>query len=133
MADTDLASKVLRLTSENRYLRKRLVAKTKSWRELGLQLRHTMILCDSLRLRMKMLETENNKLLGGYKSLLGKSKARYELMKEAERRYRESLGNPEREGEKEISTNIQEQNIQVIFMLIFIIILFCFILYKLHK
>ena len=133
MADTDLASKVLRLTSENRYLRKRLEAKTESWRELGLQLRHTMILCDSLRLRMKMLETENNKLLGGYKSLLGKLKARYELMKEAERRYRESLGNPEREGEKEISTNIQEQNIQVIFMLIFIIILFCFILYKLHK
>ena len=133
MADTDLASKVLRLTSENRYLRKILEAKTESWRELGLQLRHTMILCDSLRLRMKMLETENNKLLGGYKSLLGKLKARYELMKEAERRYRESLGNPEREGEKEISTNIQEQNIQVIFMLIFIIILFCFILYKLHK
>ena len=133
MADTDLASKVLRLTSENRYLRKILEAKTESWRELGLQLRHTMILCDSLRLRMKMLETENNKLLGGYKSLLGKLKSRYELMKEAERRYRESLGNPEREGEKEISTNIQEQNIQVIFMLIFIIILFCFILYKLHK
>ena len=133
MADTDLASKVLRLTSENHDLRKRLEAKTESWRELGLQLRHTMILCDSLRLRMKMLETENNKLLGGYKSLLGKLKARYELMKEAERRYRESLGNPEREGEKEISTNIQEQNIQVIFMLIFIIILFCFILYKLHK
>ena len=45
-------------------------------------------------------------------------------MKEAERKYRESLGNPEREGEKEISTNIQEQNIQVILMLIFIIILF---------
>ena len=133
MADTDLASKVLRLTSENHDLRKRLEAKTESWRELGLQLRHTMILCDSLRLRMKMLETENNKLLGGYKSLLGKLKARYELMKEAERRYRESLGNPEREGEKEISTNIQEQNIQVILMLIFIIILFCFILYKLHK
>ena len=133
MADTDLASKVLRLTSENRYLRKRLEAKTESWRELGLQLRHTMILCDSLRLRMKMLETENNKFLGGYKSFLRKLKARYELMKEAERRYRESLGNPEREGEKEISTNIQEQNIQVIFMLIFIIILFCFILYKLHK
>ena len=133
MADTDLASKVLRLTSENHYLRKRLEAKTESWRELGLQLRHTMILCDSLRLRMKMLETENNKLLGGYKSLLGKLKTRYELMKEAERKYRESLGNPEREGEKEISTNIQEQNIQVILMLIFIIILFCFILYKLHK
>ena len=133
MADTDLASKVLRLTSENHDLRKRLEAKTESWRELGLQLRHTMILCDSLRLRMKMLETENNKLLGGYKLLLGKLKSRYELMKEAERRYRESLGNPEREGEKEISTNIQEQNIQVILMLIFIIILFCFILYKLHK
>ena len=82
---------------------------------------------------MKMLETENNKLLGGYKSLLGKLKARYKLMKEAERKYRESLGNPEREGGKEISTNIQEQNIQVILMLIFIIILFCFILYKLHK
>ena len=49
-------------------------------------------------------------------------------MKEAERKYRESLGNLEREGEKEISTNIQEENIQVIFMLIFIIILFCFIL-----
>ena len=133
MADTDLASKVLRLTSENHDLRKRLEAKTESWRELGLQLRHTMILCDSLRLRMKMLETENNKLLGGYKLLLGKLKARYELMKEAERKYRESLGYPEREGEKEISTNILEQNIQVIFMLIFIIILFCFILYKLHK
>ena len=56
-----------------------------------------------------------------------------ELIKEAERKYRESLGNPEREGEKEILTNIQEQNIQVILMLIFIIILFCFILYKLHK
>ena len=54
-------------------------------------------------------------------------------MKEAERKYRESLGNPEREGEKEISTYIQEQNIQVILMLILIIILFCFILYKLHK
>ena len=134
MADTDLASKVLRLTSENCYLRKRLVAKTKSWRELGLQLRHTMILWDSLRLRMKMLETENNNLLGGYKLLLGKLKARYELMKEAtERKYRESLGNPEREGEKKISTNIQEENIQVIFMLIFNIILFCLILYKLHK
>ena len=134
MADTDLASKVLRLTSENCDLRKRLEAKTESWRELGLQLRHSMILCDSLRLRMKKLETENNKLLGGYKSLLGKLKARYELMKEAtERKYRESLGNPEREGEKEISTNIQEQNIQIIFMLIFIIILFCCILYKLYK
>ena len=82
---------------------------------------------------MKKLKTENNKLLGGYKSLLGKLKARYKLMKEAERKYRESLGNPEREGEKEILTNIQEQNIQVILMLIFIIILFCFILYKLHK
>ena len=34
------------------------------------------------------------------------------------------MGNPEREGEKEISTNIQKQNIQVIFMLIFIIIFF---------
>ena len=133
MADTDLASKVLRLTSENRDLRKRLEAKTESWRELGLQLRHTMILCDSLRLRMKMQETENNKHLGGYKSLLGKLKARYELMKEAERKYRESLGNPEMEGGKEILTNIQEQNIEVLFMLIFIIILFCFILYKLHK
>ena len=99
-------------------------AKTESWRELGLQLRHLMILCDSLRLRMKKLETENNELLGGCKSLLGKLKARYELMKEAERKNRESLENPEREGEKEISTNIQEQNIQVIFMLIFIIILF---------
>ena len=98
MADTDLASKVLRLTSENLDLRKRLEAKTESWRELGLQLRHTMILCDSLRLRMKMQETENNKHLGGYKSLLGKLKARYELMKEAERKYRESLGNPEKGG-----------------------------------
>ena len=67
MFDTDLASKVLRLTSENHDLRKRLEAKTESWRELGLQLRHSMILCDSLRLRMKILETENNKLLGGYK------------------------------------------------------------------
>ena len=54
-------------------------------------------------------------------------------MKEVERKYRESLENPEREGEKDILTNIQEENIQVIFMLIFIIILFCFILYKLHK
>ena len=109
-------------------------AKTESWRELGLQLRHTMILCDSLRLRMKKLETENNELLGGCKSLLGKLKARYELMKEAtERKYRESLGNPEREGENKILTNIQEENIQVIFMLIFIIILFCCIFYKLHK
>ena len=133
MANTYLASKVLKLNSENQDLKKRLDAKTKSWRELGLQLRHTMILCDSLRLRRKMQETENNKHLGGYKLLLGKLKARYELMKEAERKYRESLGNPEREGEKEILTNIQEQNIQVILMLIFIIILFCFILYKLHK
>ena len=64
---------------------------------------------------------------------LGKLKARYELMKEAERKDRESMGNAEREGEKEISTNIQEENIQVIFMLIFIIILFCLILYKLLK
>ena len=102
MANTDLASKVLRLTSENLDLIKRLKAKTEIWRELGLQLRHTMILCDSLRLRMKKLETENNKLLGGYKSLIGKLKARYELMKEAERRDRESLENSEREGEKEI-------------------------------
>ena len=98
-----------------------------------MQLRHSMILCDSLRLRMKKLETKNNKLLGGYKLLLEKLKARYKLMKEAERKYRESLGNPEREGEKKILTNIQEENIQVIFRLIFIIILFCLILYKLHK
>lgn len=82
---------------------------------------------------MKILETDNNKLLGGYKSLIGKLKPRYELMKEAERKFRESLGNPEREGEKEISSIIQEQNIQVVLMLIFIIILFFFILYKLHK
>ena len=92
-----------------------------------------MILSDSLRLRMKKLETENNNLVGGYKSLLGKLKARYELMKEAERKCRESLGYPEKKGEKDISTKIQEENIQVIFMLIFIIILLCFILYKLHK
>ena len=87
-----------------------------------MKLRHTMILCNFLRLRMKVLETENNKLLGVYKSLLGKLKARYKLMKEAERKYREPLGYPEREGEKEVSTNIQKENIQVIFMLIFIII-----------
>ena len=128
-----LASKVLRLTSENSDLRKRLEAKTESWRELGLQLRHSMILCDSLRLRMKKLETENSKLLGGYKSLLGKLKARLELMKEAERKYRESLGNPDREQGEEISTNIQEENIQVISILIFTIIIFCLILYKLIK
>ena len=35
MANTDLASKVLRLTSENLDLIKRLKAKTEIWRELG--------------------------------------------------------------------------------------------------
>ena len=45
---------------------------------------------------MKKLEIEINELLGGYKLILGKLKARHELMKETRIKYREFLGNPER-------------------------------------
>ena len=116
-----LASKVLRLTSENSDLRKRLEEKTANWRELGLQLRHSMAQCDSLRVRMTKMKAENRKLLGGYRKLLEKLRARHELMKEAERKYRESLGNPRRGQEEEVLTHNQDDNIEVIFLWIIIV------------
>ena len=86
----DLASRVTRLDSENSDLKKRLNEMTGRWRELTLQLRHSMKMCDSLREEVKMVRARNGGMLHTFRNLLEKLKARQRLLEDAERKYRES-------------------------------------------
>ena len=86
-----LVSKVGRLTSENRDISRRLETMTERWREVVMQLRYSMRMCDSLREEVRKKESVNGKLLGVYKKLCQMLKARQKLLMEAETKYQESL------------------------------------------
>ena len=78
-----LVSKVGRLTSENRDISRRLETMTERWREVVMQLRYSMRMCDSLREEVRKKESVNGKLLGVYKKLCQMLKARQKLLMEA--------------------------------------------------
>ena len=64
---------------------------TLKWREVVMQLRYSMRMCDSLREEVRKKESVNGKLLGVYKKLCQMLKARQKLLMEAETKYQESL------------------------------------------
>ena len=63
-----LASRVTRLDRENSDLKKRLKEMTSRWRELTLQLRHSMQMCDSLREEVRVVRARNGGMLSTLKN-----------------------------------------------------------------